>query len=86
MLDDGLEWMRHEVRETVGMILDWRLHAGLGIVIAGAFVATRLGYSFGPGSMTLFMGAGMVIGISLRWLRLQERRERPARDQDKTEE
>ena len=60
---------------------DWRLYAALGIVLVGAFAVGLMGHRLGLWELTLLVGVGTVIGISLRWLRLHERREKPDRGQ-----
>ena len=80
MHDDLLKSFWLELKETFALIRDWRLYAAMGIVLAGAFVVGLMGHRLSFWELGLLGGVGMVIGISLRWLRLLERREKPDRD------
>ena len=82
MTDDPMETFQEELRETFSLIWDWRLYAALGIVLAGAFVVGLMfpDHRFGLWELALLAGLGMAIGISLRWLRLQEQREKADRN------
>ena len=54
----------------------------MGIVLAGAFMLGLMGDNeLSLWELALMVGVGMVIGISLRWIRLMERREGTGKDQ-----
>ena len=81
MRDDLLKWFGLEIKETFSLMRDWRLYAAMGIVLAGAFVVGLMGHRLSLCELGLLVGVGMVIGISLRWIRLMERREGTDKDQ-----
>ena len=77
MRDDLLKWFGLEIKETFSLMRDWRLYAAMGIVLAGAFGVGLMGDNeLSLLELALMVGVGMVIGVSLRWLRRMERREK----------
>ena len=81
-MHDDLEkslWL--ELKETFSLMRDWRLYAAMGMVLIAAFVVGLRGHRLSLWELGLLVGVGMVIGISLRWLRLMERREGTDKDQ-----
>ena len=81
MHDDLLKSFWLELKEPFSLMRDWRLYAAMGIVLTAAFVVGLRGHRLSLWELGLLVGVGMVIGISLRWIRLMERREGTDKDQ-----
>ena len=72
MLSGLREKIRLQLRGKVGLMRDWRVHAGAGVAIGGALVAILLGRSFDPWVWSLALIVGVATNVTMLILRRRE--------------
>ena len=86
MLDDLKDITRCAVEDTLSLVTDWRLYAGVAIFVGAYFAATHLDHGFGQEVVGLALAlVAIAAGTALAILHWPEHRERSERLRQKRE-
>ena len=86
MLDDLKDILRCAVEDTLSLVTDWRLYAGVAIFVGAYFAATLLDHGFSQEVVTMALASVIIaIGATVGMLHWPEHRERSERLRQKRE-
>ena len=86
MLDDLKDIIRCAVQDTLSLVTDWRLYAGVAIFVGAYFAATLLDHGLSQEVVTMTLASVIIaIGATVGMLHWPEHRERSERLRQKME-